>query len=134
MEINHLRQVLEAQFRYKLYNDIKFPFLQSLGIRDIIQGVGNDEVGFIGILHLKWVNKDNNNRYVNSKEWPVKVKGTWESTWHDAVDAGHHIVQKLEDECIIDSDKVMFILNAEVMNRERKKRMTISEPIQPILN
>ena len=134
MEINHLRQVLEAQFRYKLYNDIKFPFLQSLGIRDIIQGVGNDEVGFIGILHLKWVNKDNNNRYVNSKEWPVKVKGTWESTWHDTVDAGHHIAQKLEDECIIDSDKVMFILNAEVMNRERKKRMTISEPIQPILN
>jgi len=133
-ELKHLRHVLESQFRNNMYTDIKFPFLQSLGIKDIIQGVGNDELGFIGILHLKWANKDNNIVYDNSKEWPVKVKGTWESTWYDTVDEGHHIAQKLKDDRIIDNEKVMSIMHAEVMKRLRKKRIPISKSLQPVLN
>jgi hypothetical protein len=64
----------------------------------------------------------------------VKVKGTWESTWYDTIDEGHHIAQKLEDERIIDSEKVVFIMHAEVMKRLHKKRIPISEPLQPVLN
>mgnify|MGYP006265749675 CR=1 FL=1 len=46
------QQAIEVQFRYKLYNDIKFPYLQSLGCQDILQSFGNEEVGFIGVLLL----------------------------------------------------------------------------------
>ena len=34
-----LQQAMEIQFRHKLYCDIKFPYLQSLGIKDIVQAV-----------------------------------------------------------------------------------------------
>ena len=83
-----LQQAMEIQFRHKLYCDIKFPYLQSLGIKDIVQGFGNEEIGFIGVLHLRWVNEDNNIVYDNSKEWPVKVKGVWKSTWYNTPEIG----------------------------------------------
>ena len=38
-----MRTALEMQFRYKFYQDTTFPYLQSLGIRDVFQGFGNDE-------------------------------------------------------------------------------------------
>ena len=56
----------EVQFRYKLYNDIKFPYLQSLVSRHFTI-FWNEEVGFIGVLHLKWFNEDNNIVYDNPK-------------------------------------------------------------------
>ena len=43
-----LRQAMEVQFRHQLYSKPEFTFLPSIGIRDIFQAFGNDEVGFIG--------------------------------------------------------------------------------------
>ena len=86
---------MEVQFRYKLYNDVKFPYLQSLGCRDILQPFGNEEVGFIGVLHLKWFNEDNNIVYDNPKEWPVTVKGIWKAYWYNTPEMGHKIAEEI---------------------------------------
>ena len=55
-----LRVSLEQQFRYSFYRDPKFPFLQSIGIKDVFQAFGsdNDEIGYIGTLHLHWTSED----------------------------------------------------------------------------
>ena len=50
-----LRQAMEVQFRHQLYSKPEFTFLPSLGIRDIFQGFGNEEIGYIGFLHLKYL-------------------------------------------------------------------------------
>ena len=68
-----LQQAMEIQFRHKLYCDIKFPYLQSLGIKDIVQGFGNEEIGFIGVLHLRWVNEDNNIVYDKHKDISFQI-------------------------------------------------------------
>ena len=84
-----LRHAMEVQFRYKFYNDVQFPYLQSLGIRNVLQGFGNEDVGFIGILHLWWVNEDNGIVYDNPRKSSVPIKGVWKSEWldhpHDAL-------------------------------------------------
>jgi outer membrane protein assembly factor BamB len=66
--ILELRDSLEIQFRQKLYNDIMFPYLHSLGILDILQSFDyNNE--YIGTLHLFYRKKEND--YI------------WESKWID---------------------------------------------------
>ena len=62
-----IRTALEMQFRYKFYQDTVFPYYQSMGIKDVFQGFGNDEEGFIGMLHLWWVPEDSNIHYDNPK-------------------------------------------------------------------
>ena len=85
-QMAQIRTGLEMQFRYKFYQDIVFPYYQSLGIRDVFQGFGNEEEGFIGMLHLWWVNEDNNIVYEKPRETPVQIKGMWKSAkkgdWH----------------------------------------------------
>jgi len=94
---SELRHAMEVQFRHKLYNEVQFPYLQSLGIRNILQGFGNEEVGFIGILHLWWVNEDNNIIYDNVRRSLVKIKGIWKSNWLNHPQEAIILVQKLED-------------------------------------
>ena len=104
-----LRHAMEVQFRYKLYNDIQFPYLQSLGIKNILQAFGNDEIGFIGILHLWWVNEDNNIVYDKPRETPVQIKGIWKSEWLNDPKEAIALAQKLEDEKPYDENKLVQI-------------------------
>ena len=127
-----LQQAMEIQFRHKLYCDIKFPYLQSLGIKDIVQGFGNEEIGFIGVLHLRWVNEDNNIVYDNPKEWPVKVKGVWKSTWYNTPEIGKKIAEEIESKSIIDIEKVMDIITKRLIRYELKKMKRVEK--QPLLN
>ena len=127
-----LQQAMEIQFRHKLYCDIKFPYLQSLGIKDIVQGFGNEEIGFIGVLHLRWVNEDNNIVYDNPKEWPVKVKGVWKSTWYNTPEIGKKIAEEIESKSIIDIEKVMEIITKRLIRYELKKMKRVEK--QPLLN
>jgi hypothetical protein len=94
-ELQNFRQAMEVQFRHQLYNSITFPFLRSLGILHIMQGFGNEEVGFIGVLHLWWVNEDNGIIYDNPRPSPVKIIGMWKSNWLDdpaeAIEVAHKI-------------------------------------------
>tara|TARA_B100000902_G_scaffold311901_1_gene301868 strand:- start:287 stop:694 length:408 start_codon:yes stop_codon:yes gene_type:complete len=127
-----LQHAMEIQFRHKLYCDIKFPYLQSLGIKDIVQGFGNEEIGFIGVLHLRWVNEDNNIVYDNSKEWPVKVKGVWKSTWYNTPEIGKKIAEEIESKSIIDIEKVMEIITKRLLKYELRKLKRVEK--QPLLN
>ena len=127
-----LQQAMEIQFRHKLYCDIKFPYLQSLGIKDIVQGFGNEEIGFIGVLHLKWVNEDNNIVYDNPKEWPVKVKGVWKSTWYNTPEIGKKIAEEIQNRSIIDIEKVMEIITKRLLKYELRKLKQVEK--QPLLN
>ena len=127
-----LQQAMEIQFRHKLYCDIKFPYLQSLGIKDIVQGFGNEEIGFIGVLHLRWVNEDNNIVYDNPKEWPVKVKGVWKSTWYNTPEIGKKIAEEIQNRSIIDIEKVMEIITKRLIRYELRKLKSVEK--QPILN
>ena len=67
-ERNELRFVMETQFRHKFYNDPKFPYLPSMGCTEILQGFGNKEVGFIGVLRLVYIGN-----------------GYWKGEWHDDI-------------------------------------------------
>ena len=127
-----LQHAMEIQFRHKLYCDIKFPYLQSLGIKDIVQGFGNEEIGFIGVLHLRWVNEDNNIVYDNPKEWPVKVKGVWKSTWYNTPEIGKKIAEEIQNRSIIDIDKVMEIITKRLIKYELRKMKRVEK--QPLLN
>ena len=127
-----LQHAMEIQFRHKLYCDIKFPYLQSLGIKDIVQGFGNEEIGFIGVLHLRWVNEDNNIVYDNPKEWPVTVKGVWKSTWYNTPEIGKKIIEEIESNSIIDIEKVMEIITKRLIRYELRKMKRVEK--QPLLN
>ena len=93
-----MRTALEMQFRYKFYQDTTFPYLQSLGIRDVFQGFGNDDVGFIGMLHLWWVPEESNIHYDNPKEFPVKILGFWKGEWFDTPEEGLALAEKIEND------------------------------------
>lgn len=99
-----LRHAMETQFRYKLYHDVSFPYLHSLGIRDIIQGFANDEVGLVGILHL---------HYTTEKD---KI-GLWKSTWYDSDEEGTRVGQAIADASIFDPEKVALMLIKEQLSK-----------------
>ena len=76
-ERDMFRYAMETQFRYKFYQDVQFPYLQSLGVDHVFQGFGNAEHGFIGMIHLWWVNEDSGITYDHPKKGPVAIKGIW---------------------------------------------------------
>lgn len=93
-----IRTALEMQFRYKFYQDTTFPYLQSLGIKDVFQGFGNNETGFIGMLHLWWVPEESNVHFDSPKKFPIKIKGFWKAEWFDTLEEGLFVANKVEDE------------------------------------
>ena len=97
-QLEQIRTGLEMQFRYKFYQDVTFPYLQSMGIKDVFQGFGNDDEGFIGMLHLWWVNEDNGIVYDNPRKCPVQIKGVWKSEWLNHPQEAIAVAQKIQDE------------------------------------
>ena len=116
-----LRHAMEVQFRYKFYQDTQFPYLQSLGIKNVLQGFGNEEIGFIGILHLWWVNEDNNIVYDKPRETPVQIKGIWKSEWLNDPKEAIALAQKLEDEKPYDENKLVQIQQNYVKQMVEKR-------------
>ena len=105
-QLGAIRTALEMQFRYKFYKDTTFPYLQSLGIRDVFQGFGNED-GFIGMLHLWWVPEESNIHYDNPKEFPVKILGFWKGEWFDTPQEGLKLAEKIENDKPYDMGKIM---------------------------
>tara|TARA_Y100001951_G_C11237189_1_gene238191 strand:+ start:238 stop:747 length:510 start_codon:yes stop_codon:yes gene_type:complete len=118
---SELRHAMETQFRYKFYQDIQFPYLQSLGIKNVLQGFGNEEVGFIGILHLWWVNEDNNIVYEKPRETPVQIKGMWKSEWLNDPKEAIALAQKIEDEKCYDESKLVEIGQKFIQQKMQKQ-------------
>mgnify|MGYP007088544209 CR=1 FL=1 len=89
-----LRFAMNTQFRYKLYRDPIFPFLPSLGIDHIIQGFeAQEEMGFVGVLHLWYENNSGElSYYTKDRHF---VAGDWKHEWYDhpedAVELAMHI-------------------------------------------
>ena len=103
------RYAMETQFRYKFYQDVQFPYLQSLGIDHVFQGFGNEEHGFIGMLHLWWVNEDNGIVYDHPKKGPVAIKGIWRGEWFDTPEQGVLAARQIEKERIYDEQKLVTL-------------------------
>ena len=104
-----IRAALEMQFRYKFYQEINFPYLQSIGIKDIFQGFGNDEMGFIGMLHLWWTPEESNIHYDNPKKSPVKIIGFWKGEWFDTPQEGLALAEKIENNKPFNTGKMLEI-------------------------
>ena len=115
------RYAMETQFRYKFYQDIQFPYYQSLGIKDVFQGFGNEEHGFIGMIHLWWVNEDNGIVYDHPRKGRVAIKGIWRSEWFDTPEQGILAAQKIEKEKIYDEQKLVFLMQNYLQQREQER-------------
>ena len=120
-ERDMFRYAMETQFRYKFYQDVQFPYLQSLGVDHVFQGFGNEEHGFIGMIHLWWVNEDSGIVYDHPKKGPVAIKGMWKSEWFDTPEQGVLAAQKIEKERIYDEQKLVF-LTQNYVRQETEKR------------
>ena len=113
-ERDMFRYAMETQFRYKFYQDVQFPYLQSLGIDHVFQGFGNEEHGFIGMLHLWWVNEDSGIVYDNPKKGPVAIKGIWRSEWFDTPEQGVLAARQIEKERIYDEQKLVSVMHNHI--------------------
>jgi len=120
-ERDMFRYAMETQFRYKFYQDVQFPYLQSLGIDHVFQGFGNEEHGFIGMIHLWWVNENSGITYDHPKKGPVTIKGIWRSEWFDTPEQGILAAQKVEKERIYDEQKLVFLTQNYVKQKEQER-------------
>ena len=120
-ERDMFRYAMETQFRYKFYQDVQFPYLQSLGVDHVFQGFGNEEHGFIGMIHLWWVNENSGITYDHPKKGPVTIKGIWRSEWFDTPEQGVLAAQKVEKERIYDEQKLVF-LTQNYVRQDTEKR------------
>ena len=114
-----LRYAMETQFRYKFYKSPEFPFLPSMGIKHIFQGfeAKEEELGFIGMLHLWWTNEDNGIKYDNPRYF---VKGTWHGEWFDKPEEGVKRAIEIQKECIYDTNKLLQV-HHEFLNELRRR-------------
>jgi len=114
IELQELRKGMETQFRYNFYKDPKFPFLQSIGIKHVIQGFEHphEEVGFIGMLHLWWV-----------PDPTGTVLGIWESEWFDTPHEGVALAQTLDANRIYDVHKLEEVAHNHAQKMAEKEVM-----------
>jgi len=120
-ERDMFRYAMETQFRYQFYQNVQFPYLQSLGIDHVFQGFGNEEHGFIGMIHLWLVNEESGIVYDHPKKGPVAIKGIWKSEWFDTPEQGVLAAQKVEKERIYDEQKLVF-LTQNYVRQDTEKR------------
>ena len=137
-ERDMFRYAMETQFRYKFYKDTQFPYLQSLGIDHVFQGFGNEEHGFIGMLHLWWVNEDSGIVYDNPKKGPVAIKGIWRSEWFDTPEQGVLAARQIEKERIYDEQKLVSVMHnhikqiTEIMVQKKAERLLQEQIESPV--
>jgi|TARA_Y200000002_G_scaffold379179_1_gene387952 hypothetical protein len=81
MDLDLIRNNLELDFRLKLYKDPCFPFLQSMGKKNIYQEFYLNQKKSIGILHLRWNNKNSELYYMGKNK--IEIKGIYESQWFE---------------------------------------------------
>jgi hypothetical protein len=116
-----LRQAMEVQFRHQLYSKPEFTFLPSIGIRDIFQAFGNDEVGFIGFLHLK---------YLRKKEGEQE----WVAIWYDTHEEGTEVQRHWFEDVPYNRGKMMHLVMQHIQNQANKVEIEEPEEERIILN
>ena len=119
LSLKEIRKGLEQQFRFKLYQDPKFPFLPAMGLKHLFQSFDAQKDGYIGTLHLWWMGEDGKPSYhTNDRHF---VSGIWKSEWID--DATEAI--KLAMECEKKNNPY-----SEQLIRAQVKEATIQSEIQ----
>jgi len=116
-----LRQAMEVQFRHQLYKKPEFTFLPSLGIRDIFQGFGNEEIGYIGFLHLK---------YLRKKEGEQE----WVAIWYDTHEEGLEAQKHWFEDVPYNRGKMMHLVMQHIQNQANKVEIEEPEEERIILN
>jgi len=92
LTLQEIRKGLEQQFRLKLYQDPKFPFLHSMGMTHLFQSFDAKEDGYIGTLHLWWANESGEPSH-HSKDKHF-ISGGWYGEWiDDALEAIKYAVE-----------------------------------------
>lgn len=112
-QIEFFRTAMEVQFRHQFQKKPVFPFLPSLGVRDIFQGFGNDEVGFIGFLHLKWGRDGEGEK-------------AWASIWYDTPEEGTEAQKEWFENAPFNRGKMMHSVHQHL--KSLSTRLEIEEP------
>ena len=129
-ELKKIRSQTEVQYKLMLYKRPEFPFLQSMGIKHLIQEFRSTETTFLGSLHLWWTNEQDNNLYYSVNHKGPKVKGLWKTEWLDTAEEGREFMIKVAKDSIFDLQKVneihMNYLN-EINHRKVLREMEEKE-------
>ena len=81
-----------------------------------------EELGYIGMLHLWWTNEDNGIKYDNPRYF---VKGTWHGEWLDRPEEGiEKAIQIQKRNTLLDLNKLLQVhynFHQELRKREAEK-------------
>ena len=105
-----LREALEMQFRHQFYKDPKFPFLQSVGIKDVFQSFASEEFGDIGTLRL----------YYDHKEW----KAQWFDSHEDVLEIVNNLYTYFRVEKVYE---IFAKVQYDLFKKQQGKRKTEEE-------
>jgi len=134
--LKDMRHAMETQFRYKFYNSTEFPFLQSMGIRHILQGFeAPPQIGFIGMLHLWWSPEESGIIYENPRT--IVAKGTWHAEWFDSPEDAVEIAQQIQAEKCYDENKLIeahMKYHAELQTKNIKSIKKVEEEEDIVYN
>ena len=108
-----LRQAMDVQFRHQLYQKPEFTFLPSIGIRDIFQGFGNEEVGYIGFLHLKYFRREEGEQ-------------EWKTIWYDTHEEGIEAQREWFENVPYNRGKMLHLMMHHL--KEKASKIEIEEP------
>ena len=132
LTLQEVRKGLEQQYRYKFYQDTKYPFLPAMGIKHIFQGFDAQEDGYVGTLHLWYTNESGELSYhTKDKEF---VSGHWKAEWIDDAKDAVELAIELERQDGLYSEKLTKIhldhieaysvkLAQELLEKKFKKKM-----------
>ena len=132
LTLQEVRKGLEQQYRYKFYQDPKYPFLPAMGIKHIFQGFDAQEDGYVGTLHLWYTNESGELSYhTKDKEF---VSGHWKAEWIDDAADAIELAIELERQDGLYSEKLTTIhldhieaysikLAQELLEKKFKKKM-----------
>ena len=132
LTLQEVRKGLEQQYRYKFYQDPKYPFLPAMGIKHIFQGFDAQEDGYVGTLHLWYTNESGELSYhTKDKEF---VSGHRKAEWIDDAADAIELAIELERQDGLYSEKLTKIhldhieaysikLAQELLEKKFKKKM-----------
>tara|TARA_Y100001963_G_scaffold128983_1_gene183797 strand:+ start:4812 stop:5231 length:420 start_codon:yes stop_codon:yes gene_type:complete len=121
-ELQKIRSQTEMQYKLMLYKRPEFPFLQSMGIKHLIQEFNTDKNVYFGSLHLWWTNEQDNNLYYSVNYTGPKVKGLWKTEWFNSIEEGRSFMQKVANDSILDLQKVVEV-HMKFLNQINHKKV-----------
>ena len=125
LSLKEIRKGLEQQFRYKLYQDPKFPFLHSMGLKHLFQSFDAQEDGYIGTLHLWWSNESGEPSY-HTKDKHF-ISGGWYSEWIDDATKAVELAMECEKK---NNPYAKKLIRAFVKEQERQLEISAKKKLE----